>query len=544
MPVFSQNFLDELRNKVPMSSVVRTYTKVMSKGGKLLALCPLHDEKTPSFSLSDERGVFYCFGCGEKGDIFSLVMRKQNISFAAAVKVIAGQAGVALPDTQKNDPQSRLRQEMIRHTESVAKFYSEYLWSSSEGAMARDYLKGRGFSKDTCEYFQVGLSPRSGAKTLQNWVKKGLKFECLKAAGCVGDGQRQQYDRFAGRLIFPIRSTQGEVLAFSGRTLDDKAKVAKYVNSPETALFKKKFQIYNAHRLRYGLDQLYIVEGFTDVMRIHQETQAVAVASMGTAFSAEQMLMAWKYCGMPTLWFDGDDAGRRAQKRLLMLVVKYLEPNRSLHCVNLASNQDPDAWVRENMAVNLSSVPRIPCSEALWTLLKSDRTLSTPEQWASFEEDLYSCVDTIDHAGVKKYYRRYMNQRLFDSRPVMSVKRAASLAPKKLDALQLRQKILLLLMCGYPRLLDFYDEAFEAVHFADARWASLQEKILKFYVDQDQLISWSLVKSLLLGGYANVLRDLYQKDLYVHAPFLFRPESSFDTLRVVCDDLFAKIPKK
>lgn len=540
MATYSKEFLESLRRKAPISSVVQNFTPVVKKSGRLMALCPFHEEKTPSFSVTDEKGVYYCFGCGEKGDVFAFLMNKQNLSFAEAVKTVADIAGVSLPTSHVETAEQRARNKLSAYAQRIAEFYRKYLWESSEAGWVRDYLHKRGFSQEICDAFCVGFSPSNGKKTFDLWARHGVSLDALKDIGCVVEASGQIRDRFAGRLMFPIKDAHGAVIGFSGRSLEKGKRVAKYVNSPETALFKKKLTLYNLHQVsKMSQKKLYLVEGFTDVMRLYQKLGCMSVACMGTAFSQEQLLLLWSYCDTPVVWFDSDQAGALAAQKLLDKAMPLFEPNKSLEFVNVVGGEDPDSWFQGRENKDLEELPITSAADFFWNVHKSKKDLSTPESWAEFEESLLACVRNIKHAGVQKYYKRYIQQRLFDERPERTMLRQTTIKKRRLDTEVLRQKIILLMMCAYPHLLDSYDEMFAQVSFTSESWSNLQRSILEGYVALDDVSSWGLVKYLLRAGFD--LRRLYQISLYTHAPFLFERSLDKQRLQCVCDDLLRKM---
>lgn len=313
--------IDLVRERADIVAVIGERLQLTKKGRQFWACCPFHNEKTPSFSVNAERQIFKCFGCQKGGNVFGFLQEYERLSFPEAVSLLADRVGITLTKTRGGDGRGSQRRELLEVTEEAARFYEQHLWSERGGAEARAYLERRGISEDSARRFRLGLAPSEWDGLLRHARRRSIEAPMLKRLGLVveKDQGSRGYDRFRGRLMFPIRDAQGRVIAFGGRRLDDQDKSPKYINSSEIpGLFEKR-------RVLYGLDQakrdradhLIIVEGYTDAIMAHQAGVPGVVAVLGTAFGQDHIPMVRRFAEQVTVLFDGDAAGRAAARRSL-----------------------------------------------------------------------------------------------------------------------------------------------------------------------------------------------------------------------------------
>lgn len=346
MASLNPHTLAEIKDRVPLSDLISEYgIEVKRAGSSLKACCPFHNEKTPSFHINNEKGFYKCFGCGEHGDVITFVQKYEGIPFAEALKKLAERAGVKLEE--RYDPQAHVRARLYQINQELAAFYRRCLLQTREGQIARDYLASRQLSDDIAEQFGIGYAPM-GQDTLVKWANKhGFALDELVAAGILAAPRRagdRYYDRFHGRLTFPICDTQGRVVAFSCRLLREAKNTGKYVNSPETEVFKKSNTLYALHLARGPITKAtprraIVCEGQIDVIRCHAHGFNVAVASQGTAFTSEHVTLLKRYADAVDLVFDGDKAGIKAALRTMEL---FLAEGIPVRIVSLPPNEDPD----------------------------------------------------------------------------------------------------------------------------------------------------------------------------------------------------------
>jgi DNA primase len=313
--------VESVRQAADIAEVVSGYTDLRQRGARHLGLCPFHDERTPSFSVDSGEGLYYCFGCQAGGDVFGFLMEKEGLEFREAVEQLADRYGVELAfDTQDpgEDQRRRGRERLLELLAKTAEFYQRYLWESDEGKAARTYLEGRGLQRPALEEFGVGFAPSAWDRLLVRAQKGGFSVRELHDAGLAQRGRNGgTYDRFRGRIMFPLRNTRGRVLGFGARALRDDQQ-PKYVNSPETPVYRKGRSLFGIdlarqHATRSG--RVIVVEGYTDVIALHQAGIRNTVASMGTALTEEQVAELARLARTVLLAFDADRSGRDAMLR-------------------------------------------------------------------------------------------------------------------------------------------------------------------------------------------------------------------------------------
>ncbi|OPZ80042.1 MAG: DNA primase [Actinobacteria bacterium ADurb.Bin444] len=302
-----------------LADVVAQYTTLRKRGNTYVGLCPFHQEKTPSFSVSADKGLYYCFGCGEGGDIFNFLQKMENLSFSEAVETLAERFGIALEydEGQRPDDAGRDRERrLLVLLEKAAGFYRRFLWESGEGRRAREYLERRGLSRAVCEEYHVGLSP-SGWRGLSERARaQGFSQRELEAAGLAVAREGRTYDRFRGRVMFPLIDHRGRVVGFGGRSLGEDA--PKYLNSSEGPVYQKGRLLYGLFQARKAIaeaDEVLVVEGYTDVLGAAQAGVRNVVASMGTALTEQQLALMTRFSANVTFMFDADRAGSEAALR-------------------------------------------------------------------------------------------------------------------------------------------------------------------------------------------------------------------------------------
>ncbi len=495
---FPPQFLDEIRTRLSLESVISKRVRLVRRGRELTGLCPFHKEKTPSFTVNEEKGFFHCFGCGAHGDVIGFVMRDEGLSFPEAVERLAGDAGLALP---ARDPRAEQR-ERERHSlygvvESAAAWFEAEL-AGARGAAARRYLAERGVDEETRAQFRLGFAPDSRTALRTKLEKDGVPAPMLLQAGLViaPDDGRTPYDRFRGRVIFPICDRRGRVVAFGGRALGDGQ--PKYLNSPETPLFAKGSLLYGQHLAAPAArkaGRVIAVEGYMDVIALHQAGMAEAVAPLGTALTERQLEALWRLAEEPVLCFDGDEAGARAAARAVERALPGLNAGRSLRFAALPPGQDPDTMVRDIGRRGMVKVfdDAIPLIQQLWRMAVDGRKLDTPDEKVRVREWLRERVKLIPDRDLKKdYFQQFLDQ-LWPSPEKALGSKAKSLASENptsrgvglgigTDGTPLRRERALL-----QTLLDFPDLLIEQGETV----ANLQLETERFRKVKDAMVDWA-----------------------------------------------------
>jgi DNA primase len=344
----SKSVLDDIRFRCDIVDVIDSYITLPRKGTVIKALCPFHKEKSPSFTINRQRQIFHCFGCGVGGDVFKFVMLYEHADFPTAIKILAEKAGIHLEYEKGTEP-SNDKQLLLTIHEEVAALYHKELLNSPEALVAREYLKKRHLTREIAEDFMIGYAPDRWDFILQWALKKNYPVAKLDLAGLVvkreEGGPHPYYDRFRGRVMFPIRNEQGRIVGFSGRTLQQDPKAAKYVNSPETPLFRKSHILYALDRARREIvetREAIICEGQIDVIRCHQAGFKTAVAAQGTAFTEDHARMIRRYADGVVLVFDSDNAGRNAALKASVL---FMQAGLAVRVASLPQGEDPDSLI-------------------------------------------------------------------------------------------------------------------------------------------------------------------------------------------------------
>ncbi|OJF92681.1 DNA primase [Rhizobium sp. 58] len=423
---FSPTFLDEIRDRVPISDVIGKRVswdrkKTNASKGDYWACCPFHGEKSPSFHCEDRKGRYHCFGCGVSGDHFRFLTDLDGMNFPEAVQQIADMAGIAMPqpdvEAEKRDRERTSLQDVM---EMATQFFQDQL-QTANGAKARAYLRDRSLTGRTIETFRLGYAPESRNALKEHLAGRGVPKEQIEACGLVVHGPEipVSYDRFRDRIMFPILSAREKVIAFGGRAMSPDAP-AKYLNSNETELFHKGSVLYNFSRARKamggadGAGTIIAVEGYMDVIALHQAGIENAVAPLGTALTENQLSLLWRLTAQPVLCFDGDGAGIRAANRAVDLALPHLKPGFSVRFAMLPDGKDPDDLVKhegrapfDKVLANARSL-----SEMLWTREVQGGGFDTPEKRAELEARLKQITTVITDENVRRHYGQDVRDRL------------------------------------------------------------------------------------------------------------------------------------
>ena len=487
---FPPQFLDEIRARVPLEGTIARRVRLQRRGRESIGLCPFHKEKTPSFTVNEDKGFFHCFGCGAHGDVIGFVMRDEGLSFPEAVERLAADAGLALP---ARDPQAAAR-ERERHSlyevvETAAAWFEAEL-AGPRGETARRYLEGRGVDGETRATFRLGYAPDSRNALRVALGAGGVTEAMMLEAGLViaPEGGGTPYDRFRGRVIFPICDRRGRVVAFGGRALGE-AK-AKYLNSPETALFSKGTLLYGQHLAAPAArkaGRAIAVEGYMDVIALHRAGIAEAVAPLGTALTEQQLEALWRLAEDPVLCFDGDEAGKRAAARAVERALPLLSAGRTLRFAALPAGQDPDTMVRDGGPRAMADIVDAANSlfQQLGKMAADGRPLDSPEARKRAHTRFRDLVSRVSDADLRNDYRDAYREQLWPSsrdrrrgsRPAPDavepkVSPGALRAPGGGGTAQPRERTLLQTLLDFPALVLEQQEALAALHLETPRFAA------------------------------------------------------------------------
>lgn len=414
-------FLDDLRSRVSIAQVVgRAVTWDLRKSnqgkGDFWAPCPFHHEKTASFHVDDRKGYYYCFGCHAKGDVLTFLKETQNLGFMEAVEVLAREAGMVMP---ARDPLERQRDDrrttLVDVMEKAVRFYRMQL-SGAQAAEARAYLDRRGLTAAQRERWEIGFAPDARQVLFHHLTQAGVPADLIVEAGLCArpDDGGQPFDRFRGRILFPIRDARGRAIAFGGRSMDPNAR-AKYLNSPETPLFDKGRSLYNLGPARNAMGKgqpLVVAEGYMDVIALVQAGFEGAVAPLGTAVTEDQLALMWRLHDEPVIALDGDKAGLRAGLRLADLALPLLTAGKGLRFALLPGGQDPDDLIKASGPAAMRSVIEraVPMSRLLWDREIAGKVFDSPERRATLDRQLRALLARIQDPGLRQHYAEDFRQ--------------------------------------------------------------------------------------------------------------------------------------
>ena len=476
-------FLDELRARTPIASVVGRRVKLARSGRNWKGCCPFHGEKTPSFYVYDDH--FHCFGCGVHGDVISFVMQMEGKNFPEAVEELASSAGMEVPkDTRRT-------QEEVAHVRSLEDVLAatQEIWSRAlykpEGRAGLDYLLGRGLTRETLETFGLGWASERRGELVSALAPKGITPEMMAEAGLmrVDEHGHPKGELFWGRVTFPIRDRKGRLVSFGGRILGDGQ--PKYLNGPETPVFSKRRLLFGLDRARAAVraprpkgvlaPDLVVVEGYMDVIALHQAGFTGAVAPLGTALTPEQLEALWQVDRAPILCFDGDAAGRRAAVKAAETGLPLLKQDYSLRICLLPDGEDPDSLVRTRgqQAVAEMFAAAQPLSEVLFDLLSAGINNPGPEERAALRRRLTEVAALIPDKMLASEYRSTLLDRFFTTfrrggggkwngpqgRKANVPASVPGAVPVKMDQARERQRLMLELLLFHPVLVPEVEEA-------------------------------------------------------------------------------------
>jgi len=506
---FTSEFLDEIRARVSLSETIGRRLRLIRRGREFSALCPFHNEKSPSFTINDDKGFFHCFGCGAHGDVIGFAMRIDNLTFPEAVERLAGAAGLALPTRSPEDAARAKERASLHDVVAAAGAWFAAELAGPGGRAALDYLAARGVGAETIRTFGLGWAPDARAALKRALTGAGSAETDLVAAGLLiapEDGGAT-YDRFRGRVIFPIADRAGRLVGFGGRILGEGG--PKYLNSPETPLFHKGGLLYNLARARKparDANEVVVVEGYMDVIALDRAGFANAVAPLGTALTERQLAELWRLAREPVLCLDGDAAGQRAAAKVAERALPLLRPGYSLRFVRLPRDDDPDSLIARDGAAAFRALLAGARNlvEVVWETRLAGLPIDTPERRAGARKAMRDLCREIGDAEVRKQYGKLFNERLDGGaagarRPGRTGRRtgngerrgwrgAAPHEPRLPAAHRLgagaggsaipRERRLLALVVAWPELAVELDEALAAIDFEAPAHVRLRDAIL------------------------------------------------------------------
>lgn len=543
----SKAFIDRLRERITLSEFIGKRVKVQRAGREFKACCPFHNEKTPSFTINDQKGFYHCFGCGAHGDVLGFTMQYDNLDFIDAVEKLAAEAGLEVP---KSSPQEvkrhREEKDHYAYLETACKWFEEALFKP-EFHYALSYLKERGLSEEQIRAFRIGFAPQDRDLFVQAMGKESLAMPDLEKLGLVRKHKNKDgyYAFFRGRIMFPVMNKRGRVVAFGGRILpqydvqEGDYKPAKYMNSPDHMLFHKGELLYNFTKARQAANQgqpVIVTEGYMDVIALSKAGFTGAVAPLGTALTENQIVLGWSIT-MPDdqnlyLCFDGDEAGKRAAYRALERILPLLAPGKSAKFIFMPEGQDPDSLIREKGRQALQNLLEHaePMHDVLWRMETEGRLINTPEAKAGLKARLEKHAEVIADKTVQSYYFRDINDKMFkafsnfkkgfkgrgaNNNQPMTSKVEKPLSKKD----RLRGEILMACMINHPIYLSGKEEVLAELLIDNDGLYALRNELVDILAEDEGLERDGLITVLKERGHTQTLEKLLNQNTYLHGPF-------------------------
>ena len=512
---YPKEYLEEIKSRLKVSTVISKFVAIKKRGKEFVGLSPFKNEKTPSFTINDEKGFYHCFSTGEHGNIFDFLMKTQNLKFGEAVRSLANQAGLQPYRFTKQDEQRE------KEWNIYTQIYSTYIEINKKNMISSniankkvlDYLKKRNLDNKSIEEFNLGYVPFDS----NTFIDLNSQFEekSLKDSGLFYlDERKNKYvDRFKGRLIFPIYSLTGKPIAVGGRIIEENKKIAKYVNSPETNFFKKGNNLYNlnkARKISNKYDEVYLVEGYMDVIKLYNNQILNCVANLGTALTNKQMLLLGQFFSEIIICFDGDESGYKAALRAAENSLKFLQPEKHICFLFLPNGEDPDSFVEsrgKEHFLKYSVENKIQIHNFIFNHYLSN-SKKTPTELAMIEKKLLTLANSINDTVVKKYVLGFFLDQLSNFLPSKNnfiknnykFKKVRSLEitkniyreTQKFSSIEIKEISLLYILLNN---LDFF------YHRLD-----LLEDLI-FFSKENKLLFQLVEQSLKNGNYNNIVID-------------------------------------
>ena len=579
----SNNFIQELRDKLSLAEIVGKKVRWDQRKsnqikGNFWACCPFHDEKTASFKVDDIKGFYYCFGCHEKGDCITFIRKTENLDFLSAIKRLASEAGVQIPnsfETKQISVDGKSRQTLVDIHELAVKFYSNEL-NKRPSNNASNFINNRIVSQTIIANFRIGFAPE-GKKNLFNFLnQQGYDTELIVKSGlCARNDNGEIFDRFRNRIIFPIINQKGEVVGLGGRALSSTAN-AKYLNSPETEIFHKGKLLFNQNNCTsstQNTNQVTVVEGYMDVIALAKIGLTNCVAPLGTAVTAEQLQKIWRMSNNPVFAFDGDTSGEKALIRLAFLSLPLISAEKTIQACKLPTGQDPDDLVTlfgKERLVELLAQPQ-SLLEIIWEHETKGATYKTPENRASLENKLSTILKKMTDVKLRSHFSSAfyeLKQNLFRQgqnsysnflksqsipqdnafkktskkleRPTSGAKKSLLASSTKPDSMESRfqETAIIISLINHPKLIRIFSLQLDEIEFLFIDLKNIYQKVLSLTA-KEQLSRDELLEKLNeISGHDVYLKLISTGHLKVN-PFL-KQCASFEEAKMALDDVLTR----
>ena len=538
MMKYPKEYLDEIKLRLKVSQIVGKTVKLKRRGKEFVGLSPFTSEKTPSFTVSDEKGFYHCFSSGEHGNIFDFIMKTQSLKFGEAVRQLSSEAGMQPYRFTNFDLEKEKRYQTYK---SILKHYTDYHHKIifNKDSSALDYLKKRGITKEAISEFQIGFVP-SNSDYYAELSKKFKEKEILDTGLFYKNENYNKFvNRFYSRIIFPIKNIVGDVIAFGGRTIIN-SKAAKYINSPETEFYKKGRHVFNLDKARSNINkdkEVIIVEGYMDVISIYSSGVKNVVSNSGIALTENQMNLIWKFFSKQIICLDGDCSGQKAALRIAENLIQFIQENNRIAFVSLANGVDPDDYIKEKGRDNFEKFisTNLSIEEFIWRIYFNNLDRSDPFAITKFEKKFKYLCQSIKDKTLKKYILESYLEKIRNLTPlqkfgkrkerksykILQETKKIVVAREHLTKEEIKEYSILYIMYNYPKIISPRVEIFKDIKFSSKSLITLKSELLDL-ISLDKFHENNLLT--FKKKYSNLINDINQNSVIKNI-FLKKNES-------------------
>jgi DNA primase len=514
---FPKEYLEEIKQRIKVSDIVGSSVQLKRRGREFVGLSPFSKEKTPSFTINDEKGFYHCFSSGEHGNIFDFLVKVEKLNFGDAVRKLAAKAGMpAFKFTKENIEVENKRK---KYDEILTIALQHYQKNFSENDSVKKYAHGRGLTQEILSTFKIGYSGEYG---LNVSLFSGFNQKELIESGVFFHDEKNNklIDRFKNRLIFPIFDYNNKVIGFGGRALSQNY-LAKYINSPETEFFKKGFNLYNLNNAKNENKQsgiVFVVEGYMDAISLYQAGFKNVVATLGTAMTESHLNLVWRYFNDPVVCFDGDRSGQNAAHKISEKLIAYMKPNYSLSFLILPNGFDPDSFVRKNGRNNFESLldQKVDIGNFIFENNLQDLQSEQPEERAGFEKKIMDLCLLIQDSTVKKHYISFFKNKIFEQ---FSSRKAKNLKPlnktkeltrkiTRYSSFELKEFSLMYLFLNNIQILKNQSEKLSIINFHNKNLEELKKVLINILEKIETFKEFNLLKHLEENNFGQIIKDI------------------------------------
>jgi len=514
---FPKEYLEEIKQRIKVSDIVGATVQLKRRGREYVGLSPFSKEKTPSFTINDEKGFYHCFSSGEHGNIFDFLVKVEKLNFGDAVRKLAAKAGMpAFRFTKENIEVENKRK---KYDEILTVALQNYQKNFSENESVRKYALSRGLTQEILSFFKIGYSGEYGLNlslfgnfNQKELIESGIFF--------YDEKNNKLIDRFKNRLIFPIFDYNNKVIGFGGRALSQNY-LAKYINSPETEFFKKGFNLYNLNNAKNQNKQsgiVFVVEGYMDVISLYQAGFKNVVATLGTAMTESHLNLIWRYFNDPIVCFDGDRSGQNAAHKISEKLIAYMKPNYSLSFLILPNGFDPDSFVRKNGKNAFESLldQKIDIGNFIFENNLQDLKSALPEERAGFEKKIMDLCLLIQDSTVKKHYVSFFKNKIFEQFSNRKIKNLKPLNKTKeltrkitrYSSFELKEFSLMYLFLNNIQILKNQSKKFSLINFHNKNLEELKKVLLNILEKIETFKEFNLLKHLEENNFSQIINDI------------------------------------